>query len=144
MDVSRRLRREATADDRSWARLLVRGAIDRHGELATPSVLVADEGMRSSNLAAALLFPEARKLIVRTPDTKGPREIRLRLSATGQRFLDDSRARGAGMSLIGALRRLRVSTNVRFAPRPAVAETSVSLPDQTCTREELGERAFSK
>jgi DNA-binding MarR family transcriptional regulator len=94
MGVSRRLRHEATADDRSWARLLVLGAIDRHGEAATPSVLAADEGMRSSNLAAALRSLEARKLIVRTPDTKDRRKVRLRLSAAGQRFLDDSRARG--------------------------------------------------
>lgn len=92
MGVSRRLRHEATADDRSWA--LVLGAIDRHGEAATPSVLAADEGMRSSNLAAALRSLEARKLIVRTPDTKDRRKVRLRLSAAGQRFLDDSRARG--------------------------------------------------
>jgi DNA-binding MarR family transcriptional regulator len=94
MGVLRRLRREATVDDRSWARLLVLGAIDRHGESATPSVLAADEGMRSSNLAAALRSLEARKLIVRTPDTKDRRKVRLRLSAAGQRFLDDSRARG--------------------------------------------------
>lgn len=92
--VSRRLRNEATADDRSWARLLVLGAIDRHGEAATPSVLAADEGMRSSNLAAALRSLEARNLIVRTPDTQDRRKVRLRLSAAGQRFLDDSRARG--------------------------------------------------
>jgi DNA-binding MarR family transcriptional regulator len=94
MGVSRRLRREATADDRSWARLLVLGAIDRRGESATPSVLAADERMRSSNLAAALRSLEARKLIVRTPDTKDRRKVRLRLSAAGRRFLDDSRARG--------------------------------------------------
>jgi DNA-binding MarR family transcriptional regulator len=94
MGVSRRLRREATSDDRSWARLLVLGAIDRHGESATPSVLAADERMRSSNLAAALRSLEARKLIVRRPDSKDRRKVRLRLSAAGQRFLDDSRARG--------------------------------------------------
>ena len=94
MGVSRRLRHEATADDRSWARLLVLGAIDRHGESATPSVLAADEGMRSSNLAAALRSLEARKLIVRTPDTKDRRKVRLRLSSAGQRFLDDHRVRG--------------------------------------------------
>jgi DNA-binding MarR family transcriptional regulator len=94
MDVSRRLRHEATADDRSWARLLVLGAIDRHGESATPSMIAADEGMRSSNLAAALRSLEARKLILRTPDTRDRRKVRLRLSPAGQRFLDDSRARG--------------------------------------------------
>ena len=94
MGISRRLRREATADDRSWARLLVLGAIDRHGESATPSVLAADEGMRSSNLAAALRSLEARKLILRTPDSKDRRKVRLRLSALGRRFLGDSRARG--------------------------------------------------
>jgi DNA-binding MarR family transcriptional regulator len=94
MGVSRRLRHEATADDRSWARLLVLGAIDRHGESATPSLLAADEGMRSSNLAAALRSLEARRLIVRTPDTEDRRKVRLRLSAAGRRFLDDSRARG--------------------------------------------------
>ncbi|WFU35487.1 MarR family transcriptional regulator [Bradyrhizobium brasilense] len=94
MDASRRLRHEATADDRSWARLLVLGAIDRHGEAATPSVLAADEGMRSSNLAATLRSLEARNLIVRTPDTEDRRKVRLRLSSAGQRFLDDSRASG--------------------------------------------------
>ncbi|MBR1122894.1 MarR family transcriptional regulator [Bradyrhizobium lablabi] len=95
MDVSRRLRREATADERSWARLLVLGAIDRHGGSATPSVLAADEGMRSSNLAAALRSLEARKLILRTPDSRDRRKVRVRLSAAGRRFLDDSRTRGA-------------------------------------------------
>lgn len=95
MGVSRRLRREATADDRSWARLTVLGAIDRHDGSATPSVLAADEGMRSSNLAAALRSLEARKLILRTPDSDDRRKARIRLSAAGQRFLDDSRARGA-------------------------------------------------
>ena len=94
MGVSRRLRREATADERSWARLLVLGAIDRHGGSATPSVLAADEGMRSSNLAAALRSLEARKLILRTPDSEDRRKVRLRLSAAGQRLLDNSRARG--------------------------------------------------
>jgi DNA-binding MarR family transcriptional regulator len=94
MGVSRRLRREATADDRSWARLLVLGAIDRHGGSATPSVLATDEGMRSSNLAAALRSLEARKLIVRTPDAEDRRKVRLRLSAAGRRFLGDNRARG--------------------------------------------------
>src|SRR5262245_26618413 len=81
MGVSRRLRREATADDRSWARLLVLGAIDRHGGSATPSVLAADEDMRSSNLAAALRALEARRLIVRTPDAGDRRKVRVRLSA---------------------------------------------------------------
>src|SRR5258705_1505865 len=81
MGVSRRLRREATADDRSWGRLMVLGAIDRHRESATPSVLAADEGMRSSNLAAALRSLEARKLVVRTPDAQDRRKVRLRLSA---------------------------------------------------------------
>src|SRR5262245_603944 len=85
MGVSRVLRREATADERAWARLLVLGAIDRHGTSATPSVLAADEGMRSSNLAAALRSLEARKLIVRTPDSSDRRKVRLRLSAAGQR-----------------------------------------------------------
>ena len=94
MDASRRLRQEASANDRSWARLLVLGAIYRHGGSATPSVLAADEGMRSSNLAAALRSLEARKLIVRTQDTKDRRKVRLRLSAAGQRFLNESRARG--------------------------------------------------
>jgi DNA-binding MarR family transcriptional regulator len=50
--------------------------------------------MRSSNLAAALRSLEARKLIVRTPDIKDRRKVRLQLSAAGQRFLNDSRARG--------------------------------------------------
>jgi DNA-binding MarR family transcriptional regulator len=50
--------------------------------------------MRSSNLAAALRSLEARNLIVRTPDSKDRRKVRLRLSAAEQRFLDNSRARG--------------------------------------------------
>jgi DNA-binding MarR family transcriptional regulator len=83
MGVYRRLRHETRADDRSWARLMVLGAIDRHDGRATPSVLAADHGMRSSNLAAALRSLEARKLIVRTPDTED----------RGRRLLDDSRAR---------------------------------------------------
>jgi DNA-binding MarR family transcriptional regulator len=93
MTVSRRLRREAHADDRSWARLLVLGAIDRHGGSATPSVLAVDQGMRSSNLAAMLRSLQARKLIVRTPDDEDRRKVRIRLSPLGRRWLDDSRAR---------------------------------------------------
>jgi DNA-binding MarR family transcriptional regulator len=93
MGVYRRLRHETRADDRSWARLMVLGAIDRHDGRATPSVLAADHGMRSSNLAAALRSLEARKLIVRTPDTEDRRKVRIRLSASGRKLLDDSRAR---------------------------------------------------
>lgn len=93
MTVSRRLRREAHADDRSWARLLVLGAIDRHAGSATPSALSVDQGMRSSNLAAMLRSLEARKLIVRTPDGEDRRRVKIRLSPLGRKWLDDSRAR---------------------------------------------------
>ena len=93
MAMSRRLRREAQIDDQSWARLLVLGAIDRHGGSATPSVLAADEGMQSSNLAAALRDLEAQKLIVRTQDAEDRRKVRVRLSAAGQKLLCDNRAR---------------------------------------------------
>jgi DNA-binding MarR family transcriptional regulator len=93
MAVSRRLRREAQTDDQSWARLLVLGAIDRHGGSATPSVLAADEGMQSSNLAAALRDLEAQKLIVRTQDAQDRRKVRVRLSAAGRKLLYDNRAR---------------------------------------------------
>ena len=93
MAVSRRLRREAQTDDQSWARLLVLGAIDRHGDSATPSVLAADEGMQSSNLAAALRDLEAQKLIVRTQDAEDRRKVRVRLSAAGRKLLYDNRAR---------------------------------------------------
>src|SRR3979490_1688823 len=91
MTVSRRLRREAHADDRSWARLLVLGAIDRPGGSATPSVLAVDQGMRSSNLPAMLRSLQERKLIVRTPDDEDRRKVRIRLSPLGRRWLDDSR-----------------------------------------------------
>ncbi len=93
MAMSRRLRREAQTDDQSWARLLVLGAIDRHGGSATPSVLAADEGMQSSNLAAALRDLEAKKLIVRTQDVEDRRKVRVRLSAAGRKLLYDNRAR---------------------------------------------------
>ncbi len=93
MGISRRLRREAQTDDQSWARLLVLGAIDRHGGSATPSVLAADEGMQSSNLAAALRDLEAKKLIVRTQDAEDRRKVRVRLSAVGRKLLYDNRAR---------------------------------------------------
>jgi DNA-binding MarR family transcriptional regulator len=93
MAMARRLRREAQTDDQSWARLLVLGAIDRHGGSATPSVLAADEGMRSSNLAAALRDLEAKKLIIRTQDAEDLRKVRVRLSAAGRKLLYDNRAR---------------------------------------------------
>src|ERR1700733_1463642 len=93
MAASRRLRREAQTDDQSWARLLVLGAIDRHGGSATPSVLAADEGMQSSNLAAALRDLEAQKLIVRTQDAEDRRKVRVRLSVAGRKLLYDNRAR---------------------------------------------------
>jgi DNA-binding MarR family transcriptional regulator len=90
----RRLRREAQSDDQCWALLLVLGAIDRHGGSATPSVLAADEGMQSSNLATALRDLEAQKLIIRTQDVEDRRKVRVRLSAAGRKLLYDNRARG--------------------------------------------------
>jgi len=93
MAVSRRLRREAQTDDQSWARLLVLGAIDRHGGSATPSMLADDEGMQSSNLAAALRDLEAKNLIVRTQDVEDRRKVRVRLSPVGRKLLYENRAR---------------------------------------------------
>jgi DNA-binding MarR family transcriptional regulator len=93
MGMSRRLRREAQTDDQSWALLLVLGAIDRHGGSATPSVLATDEGMQSSNLAAALRHLEAKKLIIRTQDAEDRRKVRVRLSPAGRKLLYDNRAR---------------------------------------------------
>jgi DNA-binding MarR family transcriptional regulator len=93
MAIARRLRREAGSDDASWARLLLLGAIDRHGGTATPSLLAAAEGMRSSNLAAALRDLETRGLILRTPDTEDRRKVRVSLTAAGLDLLHDDRAR---------------------------------------------------
>jgi DNA-binding MarR family transcriptional regulator len=93
MGVSRHLRQEAHADERSWARLLVLGSIDRHGGTATPSVLATDANMKSSNVAAILRELEANKLIERRPDAEDRRKVRLRLSTAGRKLLRDSRSR---------------------------------------------------
>jgi len=93
MSLARRLRREAQSDDQSWARLLLLGAIDRHGGEATPSRLAEAESMRSSNLAAALRDLEADGLIIRTPDAEDRRKVRVQLSDAGRALLHDNRAR---------------------------------------------------
>jgi DNA-binding MarR family transcriptional regulator len=93
MNLSRRLRREAHADDRSWVRLQLLGAIERVGSAATPTMLGESESMRSSNLAAALRELEADKLIVRTPDARDRRKVRVRLTRMGQEALHENTAR---------------------------------------------------
>src|SRR5476651_1780527 len=93
MSLSRRFRREDRGDEESWARLLLLGAIDRGGDNATPSSLAAGEGLRSSNLAAALRELEQRGLITRKPDAKDQRKVRVGLTAQGRTLLVESRAR---------------------------------------------------
>jgi DNA-binding MarR family transcriptional regulator len=90
MNLSRRLRREAESDDRSWARLQLLGAIERAGDVATPTLLAESESMRSSNLAAALRDLETDGLIVRTPDTEDRRKVRVRLTAIGREVLHEN------------------------------------------------------
>ncbi|MFH0303057.1 MarR family transcriptional regulator [Bradyrhizobium sp. 31Argb] len=87
MNLSRRLRREAHADDRSWVRLQLLGAIERAGDAATPTMLGESENMRSSNLAAALRELNAEGLIIRMPDAEDRRRVRVRLSRTGREVL---------------------------------------------------------
>ena len=93
MNLSRRLRREAQSDDRSWTRLQLLGAIGRAGDEATPTKLGGSESMRSSNLAAALRDLEADGLIVRTPDAEDRRKVRVRLTPTGREVLQENIAR---------------------------------------------------
>jgi DNA-binding MarR family transcriptional regulator len=93
MNLARRLRREAHADDRSWVRLQLLGAIERAGDAATPTMLGESESMRSSNLAAALRELEADGLIVRTPDVEDRRKVRVRLTRMGQEELHENTAR---------------------------------------------------
>ncbi|RZN32186.1 MarR family transcriptional regulator [Bradyrhizobium sp. Leo121] len=87
MNLSRRLRREAHAHDRSWVRLQLLGAIERAGDAATPTMLGESENMRSSNLAAALRELKADGLIIRMPDAKDRRKVRVRLSRAGREVL---------------------------------------------------------
>ena len=93
MNLSRRLRREARSDDRSWAQLLLLGAIDRSGGTATPSMLAESGGLQTSNLATALRDLEAHDLVVRTPDTEDRRKTRVSLTKTGRDLLYGNRAR---------------------------------------------------
>ena len=93
MNLSRRLRREARADDRSWSRLQLLGAIGRAGNAATPGMLGEAESMRSSNLAAALRGLEADGLIRRRPDAKDRRKVRVRLTPAGRKLLEENIAR---------------------------------------------------
>ena len=93
MNLSRRLRREAQSDDRSWTRLQLLGAIERAGDTATPTMLGELESIRSSNLAAALRELDADGLIARTPDAEDRRKVRLRLTGTGRKVLHENIAR---------------------------------------------------
>lgn len=93
MNLSRRLRREARSDEKSWARLLVLGAIDRAGNTATPSMLAQSESMRSSNMAATLRDLEADGLILRSPDERDRRKVRVCLTRQGRDLLYFNRAR---------------------------------------------------
>jgi DNA-binding MarR family transcriptional regulator len=90
MNLSRRLRREAQADDRSWVRLQLLGAIERAGNAATPTMLGESENMRSSNLAAALRELKAAGLIIRIPDVEDRRKVRVRLSRAGREVLHEN------------------------------------------------------
>jgi DNA-binding MarR family transcriptional regulator len=91
MNLSRRLRREGQKDDRSYARLLLLGAIERAGGTATPTQLAGAESMRSSNMAAALRDLESDGLIVRAPDTEDRRKVWVRLTKSGQKAVLDYR-----------------------------------------------------
>ncbi len=93
MSLVRRMRRELRSDEKSWAKLLLLGAIDRHGNEATPSLLAESEGMRSSNLAAALRDLEAEGLLMRTPDAEDRRKVRVKLTPEGLCLLHESRVR---------------------------------------------------
>ncbi|CAI0719810.1 homoprotocatechuate degradation operon regulator, HpaR [Serratia entomophila] len=93
MSLVRRMRRESRSDEKSWAQLLLLGAIDRHGGEATPSLLAESERMRSSNLAAALRDLEADGLLMRTPDAEDRRRVRVKLTPAGLGLLHESRAR---------------------------------------------------
>lgn len=93
MSLVRRLRQEALTEALPWARLLLLGAIDRLGSDATPSLLAASEGMRSSNLAKALRDLEEDALIVRIPDAEDRRKVRVQLTEVGHRLLGESRTR---------------------------------------------------
>lgn len=93
LSLVRRMRREARSDEKSWAQLLLLGAIDRHCGEATPSQLAASERMRSSNLAAALRELEADGLLIRTPDGEDRRKVRVKLTPEGLRLLHESRTR---------------------------------------------------
>ncbi len=90
MNLSRRLRREAESDDRSWSRLQLLGAIERAGDEATPTMLGESESMRSSNLAAAVRKLEADGLVVRMPDADDRRKVRVRLTQTGHKVLQEN------------------------------------------------------
>ena len=93
MNLSRRLRREAESDERSWSRLQLLGAIERAGDEATPTMLGVSESMRSSNLAAALRELETDGLILRKPDAEDRRKVRVRLTSTGHKVLHENIAR---------------------------------------------------
>jgi len=93
MEMARRLRREADSDEESWSRLLLLGAIDRHGEKASPGGLAIAEGMRSSNIAKALKGLEADGYITRRPDEADRRRVNVALTPKGQASLDEVRGR---------------------------------------------------
>ena len=93
MELARRLRREAGSDEETWSRLLLLGAIDRSGDAATPTVLAAAEGLRSSNLAKALKELEARELITRRPAADDRRQVKVALTERGRAALGEVRSR---------------------------------------------------
>jgi DNA-binding MarR family transcriptional regulator len=90
MNLSRRLRREAHSDERSWGRLQLLGAIERAGATATPTTLAESESMRSSNMATALRELEADGLIERSPDAEDRRKTRVSLTDHGHTLLHEN------------------------------------------------------
>lgn len=93
MEMARRLRREAGADEESWSRLLLLGAIDRHGDEATPGALAVAEGLRSSNLAKALKELEVAGFLTRRTDEADRRRVRVALTPNGRQALEEVRGR---------------------------------------------------
>lgn len=91
--LNKKMRQEGRNSPETWTRMLVLSSIDRHGELATPSVIAKAEAMQSSNLAATLRELEHAALIVRAPDPSDRRKTLLRLSEQGVALLEESRAR---------------------------------------------------
>jgi DNA-binding MarR family transcriptional regulator len=92
MALVRRLRQQTEGGELPVSHMFLLSRIERLGDAAIPSVLAAQEGLRPSNLSAALTALEAQGYVRREPDAGDKRRVVVRLTAHGTSMLERDRA----------------------------------------------------